>query len=66
MKSIKNVNITDENNNPLLQLLLPLGNPNEWELFHLQQGPDFGLSIVLNLEQGEYMRKGLTKAAGAR
>ena len=29
-------------------------------------GPDFGLSLVLNLEQLQYMRKSLTKAAGAR
>ena len=29
-------------------------------------GPNMGLTIVINLEQSEYMKNGLTSSAGAR
>ena len=29
-------------------------------------GPSYGLSLVLNLDQGNYMQKGYSKQAGAR
>ena len=29
-------------------------------------GPDLGLTIVVNLEQNQYLQKGITKSAGAR
>ena len=29
-------------------------------------GPDLGLTIVVNLEQNQYLQQGITKSAGAR